>query len=166
MIGDLYQGINLFTSFLYVLGIVLLLVEAAFPGFGIAGTAGLLVVIISIIMMSASPIQGLIILIITAVVVMLLIMAMIKLGFAKKYLKFFILNTEQKNEEGYISNNKYTSYIGKRGIAFTPLRSAGTVVIDDVKLDAVSQGDFIDKGVEIEVIRAEGSSLFVREVKK
>ncbi len=166
MIEGLYQGINLFTSFLYVLGIVLLLVEATFPGFGIAGTAGVIIVIVSIIMMSANPIQGLFILIITTGVVVLLILALIKMGFAKKYLKFFVLNTEQRNEEGYTSNNKYTSYVGKRGIAFTPLRSAGTVMIGDVKLDAVSEGDFINKGAEVEVIRADGSSLFVREIKK
>jgi membrane-bound serine protease (ClpP class) len=96
---------------------------------------------------------------------MLLIVAMVKLGWAKKYFRFFVLKTEQKNEEGYISNNKYTSYIGRTGTALTPLRSAGTIIIDDVKLDAVSEGEFISKGAEVEVIKAEGASIIVREVK-
>lgn len=165
MIEGLYQGLNLFTAFLYVLGLVLLIVEAMFPGFGIAGTTGVIIVIISIIMISNSLMQGLLILIATAAFVALLLMIFVKLGWAQKYLKFFVLNTEQKNEEGYISNNKYTSYIGKRGTAITPLRSAGTVMIDGVKLDAVSEGEFIAKDTEIEVIRTEGSSIFVREAK-
>lgn len=160
------QGFNLFTAFLYVFGLVLLLVEAMFPGFGVAGITGVIVVIISIIMISSNIIQGLLILIATAVILMLIIVAMVKLGWAKKYLKFFVLKTEQKNEEGYISNNKYTSYIGKTGTAVTPLRSAGTIMIGNVKLDAVSEGEFINKGADVAVIKVDGSSIIVREVKK
>lgn len=163
---SLYQGINLFTVFLYVSGLVLLMVEAMFPGFGIAGVSGIIIVIVSIVMISDNVIQGLLILIGTAAFAAMLLIALIKLGWAKKYLKFFVLNTEQKNEEGYISNNKYTNYIGKSGTVITPLRSAGTVMIDGVKLDAVSEGEFISKDVVVEVLRIEGSSIFVREIKK
>ena len=159
------QGLNLFTAFLYVIGLVLLLVEVVFPGFGLAGIAGIFMVIVSILMISTSVIQGLLILIGTAAFVALLIIALIKLGWAQKYFKFFILNTEQKNEEGYISNNKYTSYIGKQGIAVTPLRSAGTIIIDGIRLDAISESEFINKDAVVEVIRTEGSSIFVREIR-
>lgn len=161
-----YQGLNLFTAFLYVLGLILLLIEAMFPGFGIAGISGVVLVIASIVMISNSVLQGLLILIATVAIVALLLIILIKLGWAKKYMKFFVLNTEQKNEEGYISNNKYTSYIGKTGIAVTPLRSAGTVMVEGTKLDAVSEGEFINKDAVIEVIRVEGSSIFVREINK
>jgi membrane-bound serine protease (ClpP class) len=145
---------------------VLLLVEAMFPGFGIAGISGVVIVIISIIMISASPIQALLMLIATAAVVALLLIAMVKLGWAKKYLNFFVLSTEQKNEEGYISNDKYTRYIGKIGTAITPMRSAGIIMIDNVKLDAVSEGEFIDKDAKVEVLRTEGSNIFVRAIKE
>lgn len=161
----LYQGLNLFTIFLFVVGLVLLLLEATFPGFGVAGVSGIIIVIASIIMIADSIIQGLLLLIGTTAIVALLLIAMIKLGWAKKYLKFFVLNAEQKNEEGYRSNNKYTSYIGKKGIALTPLRSAGTILIDNVKLDAVSEGEFISKDAVVEVLRTEGSNIFVREIK-
>ena len=163
MVDGLYQGLSLFTVFLYVLGLVLLMVEATIPGFGIAGTTGVIIVIISIIMISSSVFQGLLILIATAAIFALLLVALFKLGWAKKYIKFFVLKTEQKSEEGYISNNKYTDYIGKRGVVLTPLRSAGTIMIDDVKLDVVSEGKFIDKGAVVEVLRTEGSSIIVRE---
>jgi membrane-bound serine protease (ClpP class) len=162
----LYQGLNLFTAFLYVLGLILLMTEVMFPGFGIAGISGIILVVTSIIMISNSVIQGLLILIATAAFAALILIALIKLGWAKKYLKFFILNTEQKNEEGYISNNKYTDYIGKKGIVVTPLRSSGTVLIDGVRLDAVSEGEFINKNAKVEVFRTEGSSIFVREIKE
>lgn len=161
-----YQGLNLFSVFLYVLGLVLLMVEAMFPGFGIAGISGVIIVIISIIMISNSILQGLLLLIGTTAVVALLLIIFIKLGWAKKYLKFFILKTEQKNEEGYVSNDKYTNYIGKKGIVVTPLRTSGTILIGSIKLDVVSEGEFINKDAVVEVLRTEGSSIFVREIKK
>lgn len=166
MLDGLYQGLSLFTVFLYVLGLVLLLVEATVPGFGVAGTAGVIIVIISIVMISSSVIQGLLILIATAAIFALLLIALFKLGWSKKYLKFFVLNTEQKNEEGYISNDKYIEYVGKRGTVLTPLRSAGTIMIDNVRLDVVSEGKFIDKNAVVEVLKVEGSSIIVREIKE
>lgn len=166
MVGGLYQGFNLFTVFLYVLGLILLMIEAMFPGFGIAGITGVVIVIASIVMISSSVIQGLLIIIATAAFVALLLVVFIKLGWSKKYLKFFILNTEQKNEEGYISNNQYSDYIGKRGIVLTPLRLAGTIMIDSIKLDVVSEGKFIDKDAIVEVLKTEGSSIIVREIKE
>ena len=166
MIEGLYQGLNLFTVFLYVVGLILLMVEAVFPGFGIAGLTGIIIVIASIVMISSSVIQGLLIIIGTAALAALLLIVLIKLGWAKKYLKFFVLKTEQNSDEGYISNNKYTNYIGKRGIVITPLRVAGTIMIDNVKLDVVSEGGFINKDAVVEVLRTEGSSIFVREIKE
>lgn len=166
MIEGLYQGFNLFTIFLYVLGLVLLMVEAMFPGFGVAGITGVIIVIASIVMMSSSAIQGLLIIIATAAFITLLVIALIKLGWAKKYMKFFVLKTEQNNEDGYISNNKYTNYVGKRGIVLTPLRLAGTIMIDSVKLDVISEGKFIDKDAVVEVLKTDGSSIIVREIKE
>lgn len=160
------QGLNIFTVFLYVLGLILLLAEAIFPGFGVAGITGIIVVIVSIAMIAASPLQALLILISTSAFLVLLVLALVKLGLAKKYIKHFVLSTEQKNEEGYISNNKYTEYIGKTGTAVTPLRSAGTVLIGGVKLDAVSEGEFISKGAVVEIIKVDGSSIIVREMKQ
>jgi len=158
------MGLNLLTVFLYVLGLVLLVVEAMFPGFGVAGATGIILVIASIVMISANIMQGLLIFIATVAFAALLLMFLIKMGWAKKYFKFFVLNTEQKNEEGYTSNNKYAEFIGKKGTAVTPLRSAGTILVGNTKLDAVSEGEFIDRDAEVQVIRVEGSSIIVREI--
>ena len=44
----------------------------------------------------------------------------------------------------------------------TILRPAGTIMVEDERLDAVSQGDFIPKGSPIEIIRVEGGKIIVR----
>ncbi len=44
-----------------------------------------------------------------------------------------------------------------------PLRPAGVIVIDHERIDAVSDGSYIDKGKQVEVIKVEGSRIVVRE---
>jgi membrane-bound serine protease (ClpP class) len=143
----------------------LLGVEAVMPGFGIPGIGGLICVIISIIMISNSVYDAVLMIVGTTAVIILIGIALYKLGIGKKVLKKFILNTEQKNEEGYSSNKSNNKYIGMRGITITPLRSSGSILVGDEKLDAVSEGDYIDKDASVEIISVEGRRIVVRQVK-
>lgn len=56
-----------------------------------------------------------------------------------------------------------SSYAGKEGIAGSVLRPSGKVDIAGHLLDAVSRGDFIEKGEKVIVIKAEGSYLVVKK---
>lgn len=155
---------SLLTTFLYVAGLVLLLVEAMIPGFGVAGISGVVLVLTSIVLISSSFYQAMLILIGTIAIAILLIVALYKLGYGKGYIKSMILSTEQKNEEGYVSGKDNEKYLGMRGTVITPLRSAGTVLIDGKRIDAVSEAEFIDKDTEVEVIKIEGSRIVVKRV--
>lgn len=155
---------GLLAGFLYVAGLVLLLVEALMPGFGIAGISGVILVFISIVMISSSFLQAALLLIGTIAVAVLLVVAMYRLGYGKRYIKSMILSDEQKNEEGYVSSSGYEKYLGMRGTVITPLRAAGSVLIDGKRIDAVSEAEFIDKDAEVEVIRIEGNRIVVKKV--
>lgn len=76
----------------------------------------------------------------------------------------FVLREKQKNSEGYTGAGDYSAYLGKKGKVIAPLRPAGTVIIDGERMDVVSFGDYIDKDVEIEVVKIEGSKLLVKQV--
>lgn len=56
-----------------------------------------------------------------------------------------------------------SAYAGKEGMADSVLRPSGKVDIEGHILDAVSRGDFIEKGKKIIVIKAEGSYLVVKK---
>jgi membrane-bound ClpP family serine protease len=49
-----------------------------------------------------------------------------------------------------------------QGVATTVLRPAGTADFEGVKLDVVTEGEFIDKGARLQVIRVEGRRIVVR----
>lgn len=160
MLGDW----SMLTAFLYIVGLLLLLVEAIMPGFGVAGITGVVLVFASIVMISSSFFEAMLILIGTIVIAVLLIVAMYRLGYGRRIVKSMILNTEQKNDQGYVSSKGYEKYLGMHGTVITPLRSAGTVLIDGIRVDALSEAEFIEKDIEVEVIKIEGNRIVVKKV--
>ncbi|WP_073123184.1 NfeD family protein [Reichenbachiella agariperforans] len=65
-------------------------------------------------------------------------------------------------KQGYSSNFKKESFLGKEGVAYTVLRPSGKVMIDEEIHDAYSRGEYIDKDSAIVVIGQEGNSLKVK----
>jgi membrane protein implicated in regulation of membrane protease activity len=53
---------------------------------------------------------------------------------------------------------------GQTGEAATPLRPSGTVVIAGKRIDAVTDGEFIEAGSPIRVVRAQGMGIVVRQI--
>ncbi len=51
--------------------------------------------------------------------------------------------------------------IGKHGRAITPLRPAGSAMIEDARFDVVAQGKFIEIDTPIKVIHVEGNRVVV-----
>jgi len=49
------------------------------------------------------------------------------------------------------------------GVAITDLRPAGSIKINDKKIDAVTQGEYIDKGTLVHVIKVTGNQIIVKE---
>jgi membrane-bound serine protease (ClpP class) len=56
-------------------------------------------------------------------------------------------------------------WLGKRGTTVSPLRPAGIADLEGERVDVVSQGEWIDAGSPIEVIRVEGNRIVVRQVR-
>lgn len=85
--------------------------------------------------------------------------------FGKKLHMFnrLVLRDATTTEEGYVSNKNRIELIGKTGQAITPLRPSGTVIVDQDRLDVVTQGGYIDAGKTVEVVKVEGSRIVVRE---
>lgn len=76
-----------------------------------------------------------------------------------------ILKTTIHKDEGFKSGSEdLDKLLGTRGVVVTPLRPAGIIKIGDDKYDVITQGEFVTKGSEVEVIKVEGSKIIVRKV--
>lgn len=74
-----------------------------------------------------------------------------------------VLMDSTSTDQGYVSNENRTELIDQVGKTLTPLRPAGVVSLNGERLDVVSDGSYIDKGVEVKVIEVEGSKIVVAE---
>ena len=58
----------------------------------------------------------------------------------------------------------YRHMVGKRGRAETVLRPSGKAVIDGERLDVLTDGQWVDAGTEVEVVRVDGARIVVAAV--
>ncbi|MFS0822652.1 NfeD family protein [Bacillus sp. 1P02SD] len=163
--GHLVAGLaGLESIILFVVGIVLILLEFVLPG-GIIGLIGLGAILTSFFLAGSSMMVISISLLVALVATIVVSIILVKI-FGKKLHAFkkIILFDSTNSESGYVSNKNRDDLIGKQGIAFTTLRPSGTAIINDERLDVVTQGNYIEKNTKIEVIKTEGSRIVVREV--
>lgn len=166
---------------LFVIGVILIALELfVIPGFGIAGVLGLVCTVGSLILVMLnndyfdfSFVGADDIFISTAVVIAGMIGAVIIMFFGgarllnSDFVKRIALQDVQDTQQGYTSTfYKKESMISKKGITYTRLRPSGKIEIDGTIYDAYTRGNFIDEGVDVEVISDEGTSLKVKEAKK
>ncbi|MED0869118.1 NfeD family protein [Bacillus spizizenii] len=152
------------TVLLFIAGVILILLEIFLPG-GIIGLLGLGAIIASLFLAAGSfTVMAVSLLIASAVSITAFILLTRVLGKRMKFFKKFVLNDSTNTESGYVSNQTRTDLIGKVGVTFTPLRPAGTVIIDDERLDVVSEGSFTEKDKKVKVVKVEGSRIVVREI--
>jgi membrane-bound serine protease (ClpP class) len=163
--GHLVAGLAGYeTIILFVIGVGLILLEFFITG-GIAGILGFVAIIASLFLSAENVVHMAISLLIAIGVSILASIILVKVfGKKMRLFKKIILTDSTSTEKGYISNKSRTELIGLEGYALTPLRPSGTIVINDERIDAVSEGNFIQKNAKIKVVKAEGPKIVVREL--
>lgn len=161
----------------FFLGMVLIMLEIfVIPGFGVAGILGILFMGGSLILVMVnndffdfsfvgfSELVGAVLATLLGILgaVAALLFGGVRLTESKAFARVALTDTMSRGE-GYTSSF-YEPMTGRRGVTQTILRPSGRVLIDGEIYDAYTRGGYIEKGVEIEVISNEGTSLKVREI--
>ena len=151
----------------FVVGLGLIVLETFMPGFGLAGIAGIVMHVIAVVMtwfhhgpLAALGMTVLILFIITVAISMSLRSAANgKLSKSK-----VVLNETESNEAGYRATEDMDVFLGKEGVTTTVLRPTGMAEFDGVRLNVVSEGEFIQTGTKVQIVRVEGSRILVRTI--
>ena len=77
------------------------------------------------------------------------------------FLNQLVLNDAISTEDGYVASESRSDLVGSIMMSYTDLRPAG---VAEEKFDVVTDGDFIEKGNKIEVVRVEGMRIVVRKI--
>ena len=171
------------TIALFVVGVMLLLVEVlVLPGFGVAGVAGIICVVVGMLAMVMPKDPGTFPFPRTEVAWDMFLKYLRSLigGFFAfivgvilfvKYLPRIPKLGRLVLAEAPAASAAQASHppdlapgvdVGQTGLALGPLHPAGQVRIGEASVDVVTEGELIDAGSEVEVVRREGNRIVVR----
>ena len=158
---------------LFAVGLGLLLVEViVIPGFGIAGLAGVGLMLGSLVVTQLGDFQlwnvdeiAAVIVRLSASMVGAFVLSLMMLRSLPRMASFnrLVLETETRASEGYVSSSREEDeLLGKEGVTVSELRPAGIALIDGRRTDVVTDGEFVAVDQAVEVVEVSGNRVVVR----
>lgn len=149
---------------LFLAGLILLAVEIfVTPGFGLTGISGLILILASIYFLFPNFDAAMIGIATVLVLSIAGFIIMLKFFGSSALSRRIALGESQTVEAGYRAQSDRKELLNKKGKTVTPLRPAGIVEIDGERIDVVSEGRFIEKGVEVMVTKIAGNRIVVKK---
>lgn len=159
-----------------IVGVGLILVEIfVLPGFGIAGVAGVVLLLFGLfaslvgnVGFSFPSLDEMRSQLWTVTITLLLAIAFIAstIRYVMKTPLFgrLVLTKSTDRASGYTSYDDRSDLLGEEGVALTSLRLSGTVRLTDRRVDAISDGDYINKGDRVKVVAVRAGQVYVSRI--
>ena len=159
LLGNLPMGICM------LLGAVLIIIEVFLPGFGLPGIAGVVLIGAGVVMATVyyGMLTGVCVLLVVIAVLAVLVSWVLRSVTNKEGLhaRFFLREKEELHDQ-----KDMQVLVGRRGVAMSVLRPAGIGDFDGVRLNVVTEGSFIEKGLPVEIISTDGAKIVVRRIEE
>ncbi|HAE39692.1 MAG TPA: hypothetical protein DCG57_13825 [Candidatus Riflebacteria bacterium] len=141
---------------------------AVIPGFGVTGILGMLLLCggLATAFMKLSMAMAMVTTFLAILGVVLLLLWFFLVFPKTRMGRQFILETESSAANGFVAVDDKSAYIGKTGVTVTMLRPSGIAKIDDERVDVMTDGEFVEKGVKIKVIKARQGGMIVTPVEE
>src|SRR5690606_11537304 len=152
---------------LFLVGLILILLEIlVIPGVGVAGLLGAISMLASLFLTFGGVEEALRSIGIVFIMTLAGAFLLIRLGKRTGVWSRMILTAGQSrpDEEQLPAANDRSGLVGKEGYALTVLRPVGAVLIDGERIDALSEGGYVNAGSRVVVYRVDGDRVIVREV--
>ena len=145
-------------------GVILLIVEAFMPGFGVPGISGIILLLAGVAMTwyEYGAMVGLGTTVAVLALVGVAISVSLKSASSGRLSKSdLILNdTETPPSE----NADMQLLVGKEGVVKNTLRPVRTAEFDCGKLHVTSDGEYVSEGQKVRIVRVEGTQIFVNKI--
>ena len=143
-----------------VVGFVLVVVEIYLPGFGAPGIVGTALLIGGILLCARGNVALSLILlgVIVALLAVVLSLSIRSASRGRLQKSKLVLHDA---DAPTVSDHDLSYYVGQEGAAMTVLRPAGIGEFNGVKLNVISEGDYIPEGARIRVRHVEGNRIVV-----
>ena len=149
---------------IFLVGLICLIIEMFMPNFGVVGGIGLVLLVVGILITAKTPLEAVIMFIILLAIVGIVLYVVLRSAAKGRLSKTLILNDSLNKEAGFIGTEDLEGFVGREGIASTVLRPSGTAIFDGLKLDVVSEGEFIPKGSKVKIVQVSGRRIAVKVI--
>lgn len=152
---------------LFAFGVLLLVLEFfVIPGFGFAGIIGFLSLLGSIFWSyQFSGVEDALWVVSMSLLGILsgIFMLYKSLPYLMKKNQHIFLNEVLASDSQKI-NEKFQALLNEQGLTLTSLRPAGMIELNNQKVDAISQGEYIEKNEKVQVVQIEGTKVVVKKI--
>ena len=148
---------------LVALGFLAIVIEFFVPGMVLGAIGGFLLLLAVVAGFINGPTTGVLTLLVSVV------SAAVAIVLGAKILQESPVTLKQTHgtDEGFVAGpGDLASLAGKAGVSVTVLRPAGLVEINGRKVDVVTEGEMIESGTPVQVLRVEGNRVIVRQIRK
>lgn len=150
---------------LVLAGLTFLLLEAhVFPGFGIAGVSGLLLFFLGMFWSLGGSQNAVFALSVSTILTIASIVGFFAYLPRSAVWKKMGQQMQQRASLGYVTSENLSHLLGRTGRAVTVLRPSGAADIDGIRVNVVTEGEFLEIGTPLVVIKVEGSRVVVDDV--
>lgn len=166
----LFFGTHIYAGFsnglviaLALVGLLLILFELhVLPGHGIAGSLGAVMLLGAVLLAFGLPfffvaLQAVAVAIVLSAVSFVVLQRVLPENAFVKRLMF--AGTQGAD---YVASEDHRALLGRAGVAASFLRPAGVATFGDLRVDVLTEGDFVPAGTPVRVTRVEGARIFVR----
>ena len=154
--------VSLYQIALFIGGVIFIIIEILTPTIGLLAGIGVVAILYSLILAMGGDINAIYMMAISLVISIVIFAVILKKLPSSRLWKKLILTNTSSTEQGYVSSMDYSKYLNKEGVVLSELRPSGSVEIDGVPVDVVSEGKFISKGEKVRVVKIEGVRIIVR----
>jgi membrane-bound ClpP family serine protease len=165
-IGALFVGYNWIPILFLIAGIVFIVIEMLQPGFGAPGIIGIVLLLLGIVLYARSLLEALIMIIILLAILGVALTLILQSASKGRLARSLVLNDTLDNNVSYPAIDDMSYFLGSEGETITPLRPSGVADFSGVKLDVVSDGEYIPKNTTVIITKIEGNRIIVRQKPK
>ena len=156
--------VSVFHIAVFLGGVLCIVVEMLMPTVGLLADAGVAAMLYSMVLAMGGNISAVYAMLAAFVLAALIFALIVKKLPSSRLWKKIVLSDASTTDRGYVSTRTQAELIGRTGVVLTELRPSGTVQLDGVPVDVVSEGAFLPKGTVVRVTAVQGSRVVVRRV--
>ena len=149
-----------------LVGVILLVVEMFMPGFGIPGISGSILLLAGIVMtwFEYGAKVGLGMTVAVLAVLGIVISISLKSVNGDRMKNSPLILRDAVNDGGKSEREEMQLLVGKEGKTVTALRPVGAAEFECGKLNVQGDAEFIEKGVNVRIMRVDGTTIYVKKV--